>query len=207
MPLQLGDFKLPTPGDFVAGTEAMIGNVIEGVIEATTGAAVELTPGVGVDNTRIKGARGSGDVQFDKKLASHEEVETLRKEVKKLLLGQAKEIAKLKVALRTQDMRYPVDGGRPPTWNHYGPGAAQGSQMNPLMMLLLLRQGESDLTNNPFAMLVLMQALQGASIGTVGNQPIQIDLTTIALLTSAFGFLRPAQRTIAAPAAATPTPP
>lgn len=206
MPLQIGDFKLPTPGDFVSGSEGFLGNLIEGVIEATTGNVVELTPGNGIDRTKIRGPKGTGEIELDKKMASHEEVETLRKEVKKLLLGQAKEIAKLKVALRTQDMRFPSNGP-PSTWQHHGPSFGQnGSQMNPLMMLLLMRQGDTDFASNPFTMLVMMQALQGASIGSVGNQPIQIDLTTIALLTSAFGLLRPpAPKAIAAPS--TPTPP
>ena len=37
MPIGIGDFRIPTLGDAIQGTEAMIGNVIEGVIEATTG--------------------------------------------------------------------------------------------------------------------------------------------------------------------------
>ena len=58
--LQLGDFRLPTLGDAVQGTEAFFGNMIEGVIESVSGEKVELTPGVGVDNSRVEGARGKG---------------------------------------------------------------------------------------------------------------------------------------------------
>ena len=86
MPLQLGDFKVPTVGDLFSGSEAIVGNVIEDVIQAVTGQTVELTPGQGVDRTKVKGPNGSGDVELDKKLASHEEVEKLKQELKKALL-------------------------------------------------------------------------------------------------------------------------
>jgi hypothetical protein len=149
----------------------------------------------------VSGPRGSGEVKFDRKMASHEEVDRLRKEVQSGLNDLTRELAKLKMT------RSPGFGGggfqpRPGNWGAFPqpfpqPGMGYGNQngggMNPLMLMLMLQQGGSggDLTSNPFGMLVLMQAMQGASIGSVGGQPINIDLTTIALLASTFGFLRP----------------
>lgn len=205
MPAAFGDFRFPTIGDAVNGIEATLGNVIEGVIEAATGSNIELTPGNGVDNSRVSGPRGSGDVKFDKKMASHEEVERLRKEVQGRLNDVTRELAKLKMARLPPGFGgfqprpgFPPFGPQP--FPQPGMGYGYGPQqqgMNPMMLLLLLQQqgGGEGFASNPIALLVMMQALQGASIGSVGGQPINIDLTSIAVMASAFGLFRaPAAR-------------
>lgn len=168
--LQLGDFKLPTLGDAVLGTEAIMGNIVEGIIEGVTGDKVELTPGAGVDNTRVEGARGKGEVKFEQKMASHSEVERLRRELEKELTNVKGEVAKLKI--RRQTDRQLAPGVRPiGTAPLAQPNAAGG--MNPMMMLLLTR-GNSQIRNDPLMLMMMMQQM-GTSVGQVNGQSLQLD--------------------------------
>jgi hypothetical protein len=191
MPLQLGDFRIPTLGDTISGGEHILGDLIDDVIHATTGATVDLTPSEGVSKATLTGPKGSGSVQLDTKLASHDEVERLKREVKAQLVEQAKELAKLKIQLRqNQPARMPAWSG--PAWNYNNANANQQS-MNPMMLLFLLgEQGAGvNLASNPLALFALMQMMQSSPIASVGGQPVNIDMTTIALLSSMFGLLKP----------------
>lgn len=167
--LQLGDFKIPTLGDAVLGTEAIMGNIVEGIIEGVTGDKVELTPGAGVDNTRVEGARGKGEVKFEQKMASHKEVERLRRELEKELTNVKGEVAKLK--LRRQTDRQLAPGVRPIATAPAPNNGAAG--MNPMMMLLLTR-GNSQLRNDPLMLMMMMQQM-GTSVGQVNGQALQLD--------------------------------
>ncbi len=188
MPIGIGDFRIPTLGDAIQGTEALLGNVIEGVIEATTGSTVELTPGVGVDNSKVRGPRGTGEVQFDKKLASHAELEKLRKEVQDKLRDLNRDVTKLKVQ-SASDRRLAPPGMYRPMPAPYSP-ALSSTNNNMLPLMLLMQPGGMDLTSNPAAMLILAQSLSSSPLGYVGGQPLQLDLTTIALLASLMGGMR-----------------
>lgn len=192
MSFQIGNFSIPTPGDAVMGAEALVGNLVEGVIEATTGQTVELTPGNGVDNSRVKGPRGSGEIQFDKKMASHEEFEKLRKEVQGKLRDLSRDVAKVRVQVNANQQLV-----RRPTGPFTG---FANTNNNNLLPLIMMTQGK-EFASNPLSMILLTQAMQGSSLGTVGGQPIQVDLTTIAMLATVFGgFGQPARTVTAAPA-------
>ena len=197
MPLQLGDFKVPTVGDLFSGSEAIVGNVIEDVIHAVTGQNVELTPGQGIDRTKVKGPNGSGDVEFDKKVASHEEVETFKRESQKLFLKLQQNEARMKIQISR--MQHAMQEQRAqPLVLHAGPqqqwgwqmGQQQNQMMNPMMLFLLGEQG-NNIASNPLMLFAMMQMLQGTPIASVGGQPVNIDLTTIALLSSMFGIFGP----------------
>ena len=201
MPLAFGDFRLPTPGDFVQGTEALIGNVIEGVIEATTGQTVELTPGVGVNNSKVRGPRGAGEVSFDQKLASHDELEKLRQEVQSKLRDLNRDVTKLKVQAASDKRLAPPGMYRPMPSPFQPPVSSSSNNMLPLM--LMMQPGGMDLTSNPAAMLMLAQSLSQSPLGYVGGQPLQLDLTTIALLVTMMGGMRkPAPVRVVTPAPA-----
>lgn len=155
MPIQFGDFRLPTLGDAISGGEAMIGNLIEGVVEGVTGEKVELTPGVGVDNTRIDNGRGSKrDIKFEEKMASFSEVERMRRELEKELNSLRSEVTKLKVreAANKKLMRPAV---MPNPGNVQGASsfAQNNNSMNPMLMLMLSRDGDVD----PLMMMLMMQ--------------------------------------------------
>lgn len=107
IPSPFGNITVPTPGDAINGAEALVGNIVEGVIEATTGEQVELTPGNGIDNSRVKGPRGSGEIQFDKKMASHHEVEALRKEIQNRLRALNRDVTKLRVQVAANQQLVP----------------------------------------------------------------------------------------------------
>jgi hypothetical protein len=122
--------------------------------------------------------------------SSHDEVERLKREVKAQLVEQAKELAKLKIQLRqNQPAKMPAWSG--PAWNYANP--SQQQNMNPMMLLFLLgEQGAGvNLASNPLALFALMQMMQSSPIASVGGQPVNIDMTTIAVLSSMFGLLKP----------------
>ena len=205
MPLQLGDFKVPTVGDLFSGSEAIVGNVIEDVIQAVTGQTVELTPGQGVDRTKVKGPNGSGDVELDKKLASHEEVEKLKQELKKALLKLHQDDAKTKIQLsrlqaQVLELRGPqvLHANNQQQWGMQW-GQQQAQMMNPMMLFLLGEQQGNNIASNPLMLFAMMQMLQGTPIASVGGQPVNLDLTTIAMLSSLFGVFQPSIKTINRP--------
>ncbi len=173
MPMQFGDFRLPTFGDAIQGGEAMIGNLIEGVVEGVTGEKVELTPGVGVDNTRIDNGKGTKrDIKFDEKMASHVDMERMRRELEKELNGLRSEVTKLKVReAANKKLSRPAVMPNPSGMRNFADGPAQNNAgMNPMMMLMLARDGDMD----PLMMMLMMQSM-GGNVGSVGGQPMQMD--------------------------------
>ncbi|MCP4501513.1 MAG: hypothetical protein GY822_16255, partial [Deltaproteobacteria bacterium] len=168
MPFQVGDFRIPTIGDAVQSGEAMLGNVVEGIIEGISGQRVELTPGVGVDNTTAEGTKGKGDIKFKDKMASHDEVERLRRELEKELNAVRTELAKQKLKAVTSQTK-PAPSQIRPTFQP--PQQNQG--MNPMMMLMLARRDDEQM--DPLLMMLLMQSMGSPSIGSVNGQQLQMD--------------------------------
>ena len=106
MPLNIGIGTVPTFGDAVNAVEATLGNVVEGVIEGVTGTQVELTPGNGVDNTTVSTPDGrSGNLRFNEKMATHADVERMRKELERKLGELRREHAKDKLAWKSEIAR------------------------------------------------------------------------------------------------------
>jgi len=161
--LQFGDFKLPTLGDVVNGGEAIIGNVVEGLIEGVTGEKVELTPGNGVDNTRVKGANGKGDITFEQKLATHAEQEQLRREVEQKLTKLQTELTKLK--MKQQSERQLRPGVTGPGQRFVPPGQFGGVGQQQLPIMLALSRAVPGLSSDPFFMMTLMQQMSNGNFG------------------------------------------
>ena len=159
--LQIGEFKLPTLGDVVSGGEAIFGNVVEGLIEGVTGEKVELTPGNGVDNTRVKGSKGQGEIKFEQKLATHAEQEQLRREVEQKLTKMQTELTKLKMKQQSERQLRPAvtsQGQR-----LIPQGQAAGQQQLPIM--LALSRAVPGLSTDPFFMMTLMQQMSNGNFG------------------------------------------
>jgi len=161
--LQLGDFKLPTFGDLVNGGEAMIGNVVEGLIEGVTGEKVELTPGNGVDNTRVEGARGKGEIKFEQKLATLDDQEKLRREVEQKLTKIQTELTKLKLKQNSERQLRPAVTGQGQRFVPPNQMMAAGQQQLPIM--LALSRAVPGLSSDPFFMMTLMQQMSNGTFG------------------------------------------
>jgi len=160
--MQFGDFKLPTLGDVVNGGEAILGNVVEGLIEGVTGEKVELTPGNGVDNTRVKGSKGQGEIHFEQKLATHAEQEQLRREVEQKLSSMQTELTKLKMKQQSERQLRPAVTGPGQRFIPPGQGAV-GQQQLPIM--LALSRAVPGLSSDPFFMMTLMQQMSNGNFG------------------------------------------
>jgi len=181
MPFQFGGFQLPTIGDAVNGGEAIFGNLIEGVIEGVTGEKVELTPGNGIDNTRVDNGRGrKGDLKFEQKMASHVEVEKLRRELEKELNTLRSEVTKLKVRESASRKFRPAVTPNPSGMREIGSlaPAPQANSMNPMLMLMMSRDGDID----PLMAMMLMQNMGSTPVGSVGGQPMQMDPMAFAMM-------------------------
>lgn len=184
--LQIGDFRLPLLGDVVQGTEAMIGNMIEGVIESVSGEKVELTPGTGVDNSRVEGARGKGDIKFEQKMTPHTDHERLRREVEKELSAIKNNQAKMEMRLKTEKQlranAQPIVTG-PAGYPQHGLPQQNATQngMNPLMMLMLTR-GNNQLQDDPLMLMMMMQQMGSGTVGQVNGQALQLDPLSFAMM-------------------------
>lgn len=207
MPFQIGDFRLPTLGDAVNGAEATLGNLVEGIVEGVTGEKVELTPGVGVDNTRVEGDRGKGEVKFDKKMASHDDMERLRRELEKELTSVRKELTKSKVRqeasrhVRPAVMPPQSPGLQPYGQQHpYGQQPQQAQGMNPMMMMMLARDG--GIARDPLMLMMLMQSMGTGVVGQVNGQPLSLDpmaFASMQLLADALSGPGPVRRASPSP--------
>jgi|GEM_PF-702330 len=161
--LQLGDFKLPTFGDLVNGGEAMIGNVVEGLIEGVTGEKVELTPGNGVDNTRVEGARGKGEIKFEQKLATLDDQEKLRREVEQKLTKLQTEVTKLKMKQQSDRQLRPAVTGQGHQFATNQMMGGSGQQQLPI--LLALTRAVPGLAHDPLILMSLMQQMGNGGFG------------------------------------------
>lgn len=213
MPLNIGIGTVPTPGDVFNAVEATLGNVVEGVIEGATGNQVELTPGNGVDNTTVSTPDGrSGNLKFNEKMATHADVERMRKELERKLGELKREHTKDKLAWKSEIAR--LKSQLSDDVGQYGPGGLvpyprPSGGMDPMMLLLLTQaSGNSSLASNPLLLMMLMQNMSSMQVGRVGRGgAVSVDMGQLLMLQLVMNTMNKAARstpTTAAPAGGGP---
>ncbi len=182
MPLNIGIGTIPTPGDAMNFAEATLGNMVEGVIESVTGSQVELTPGNGVDNTTVSTPDGrSGNLKFNEKMATHADMERMRKELETKLSNLQREHTKDKLRWKSEIARLKAAQQGAGTLR---PLPAQGGGLDPMMLLLLTQSGGSGgLSGNPLMLMMLMQNMSSMPVGRVGpGGAVNVDMSQLMML-------------------------